>query len=988
MKKITLILPALFVFNIGFSQNEGAQIADLLSTKNNPKNNAIEWAFFKEGNSYSQTSVNEICSKLLSSRSEDSWELIRSEQDQVGFVHDRYQQKYRGIEIEGGVYIFHFKNGSLKSANGDFIPNIGILITPWINDSQAMSFAMDKLGSMIVSLNVEQSSAEMLITMMDSKPVLAYKCQILSHAPHVNKSIYIDAQTGKFLKEINHICEADVVGTASTQFSGVQSITTNSVSASNFELQQAASGGGIVTLKASTGLTYTDSDNNWNNVNASQDEFATDVHFGAESTYDFYFTNFGRNSFDNLGTVITSYANDNSVGVNAYWSGGAENAMYYGDGDADYFPVASLDVAGHELSHGVTEYSASLIYADESGALNESFSDIFGNTIRFLYAPSVATWYVGDQLLRPGGTGDIAFRNMSDPNEFENADTYQGLFFNNGDIVHYDSGIQNFWYYLLVEGGTGTNDIGNNYAVSGIGLNDAMRIAYRNLTVYLTPSSTFADARDGSEQAAIDLFGLCSPQHFAVVHAWYAVGVGNNDVNGSPNATFNQSADFSCTAPFSVNFTSSAGYESYAWNFGDGGTSSIQNPSHTYTSNGNYNVTLTVTNTSVCPGQDIETISNAVVINALSPEADFSVNGVASAQSPIQFTDESLYGPISWQWNFGDGGTSTLQNPTHMYTAAGTYTVTLIVQNCAGYDTIISTVVVNQNLKMCLNTTATASSGVIYDSGGQSGNYNDDENCSMLISPCNATSITLTFPMVSLEFGYDYLYVYDGTNAGAPLLAQINGASAAPVTATSGNVFLKFESDFSVTEDGFKIEYTSNSVTNANFSSTPFYPGAGQTVQFTDLSQSNPTSWAWNFGDGGTSSLQNPTHVYTQSGTYTVTLTSSFCGNVTDVHTFSIVIAGGAGIQDLSATKNELMLAPNPTSSFVQILSESNISKLNYRLVDLSGRIIETGEFNHFDKNAMKIEPATISSGNYLLEIEFESNQVVKTERHRVTFVK
>jgi len=979
----------LLVGNICFSQSTltNLEVSGLVKTVMNKTNNSIQWAYFAENSNYSKTDIPNLCNKLFSSRQEDSWSIIRVDSDDLGFTHERYQQYYKDIEIEGGVYIFHLKNDVLSSANGDFMPNLNIEVSPWINGNQAMNFAMDNITASLTLHDLEQTSSELLITWINSKPVLAYKCQILARNPHVNKSIYVSASTGKFLKEINHICSANVVGVAQTQFSGTQNITTNSTSPTNFQLQQTASGGGIVTLRASNVQTYTDSDNNWNNINAAQDEFATDVHFGAESTYNFYFTNFARNSFDNLGTTITSYANDPSVEVNAYWSGGLENAMYYGNGDADYFPVASLDVAGHELTHGVTEYSASLIYADESGALNESFSDIFGNTIRFLYGPSFATWYIGDQLLRPGGSGDFAFRNMANPNEFQNADTYGGIFFSNGYNVHYDSGIQNFWYYLLVEGGTGTNDNGDNYAVTGIGMNDAMRIAYRNLTVYLTPSSNFADARDGAEQAAIDLFGLCSPQHFEVIHAWYAVGVGNNNISGLLDADFTQSTNFACAPPLNINFTSNPGYQNYAWNFGDGVTSAIPNPSHSYNTTGNFNVTLTVSNTTLCPDQDIELINNAVVINAINPVAAFSTSGLGAEQFPILFSDASLYGPTSWQWNFGDGGTSILQNPSHTYSSSGTYTITLIVQNCAGSSTLVSSIMVSQNLKMCLNSSTLATSGVIFDSGGQTGDYQDFESCSFLISPCNASSITLTFPYVSLENGYDYLYVYQGTSDFAPLVNMISGNSAASCTVNSGNVFLKFESNESVTQGGFIVSYASIGLTNANFTINPTNPNAGQSAQFNDLSQSNPTSWLWNFGDGTTSILQNPTHSFAQNGIYTVTLTSSFCGLVTNVKTTNVVVGDGVGLEELSGGMNQLVIAPNPATSSIQIFSVSEITKLGYSLIDLSGREIEVGDFNSFEQNNITITPNNISAGHYILELVYESNNNIFIERHRVEFI-
>lgn len=704
---------SLLLWNISFAQDQNLVVLENnhFQLKTNTKNGSPEWVKFSNESNYSRADIPNLCKEIFSNRQEDTWSLIRSENDNIGYIHERYQQFYNNIEVEGAVYIFHLKNDNLVSSNGDFIPNINLAVSPWLNEQQATTFALEVCTKDLSSITFEVTNVTTLITMTNEKPVLAFKCHVTSAQNLIDKSIYIDAQTGKFLKEINHVCNVDVTGVAYTQFSGVQSITTNSVSLSNYELQQSSTGGGIVTLKPGLGLPHMDSDNIWNNVNMEEDEFATDVHFGAETSYDFYFDNFGRNSFDNLGTVVTSAACNNIERL-AIWYG-SSNTMLYGKGDENYYPSVSLEVVAHEYTHGVTQYSAGLIYEGESGALSESFSDIFGSTIRKMYVPTVGSWYIGDQLLRPTGNGDLAFRNMASPNEFYNPDTYGGLYFNTGDILHIDCGIQNFWYYLLVEGGSGVNDLGNNYSVTGIGLEDAMKIAYRNLTVYLTPSSTFEDARDGSEQAAIDLFGYCSDQHLNVKRAWYAVG----------------------------------------------------------------------------------------------------------------------------------------------------------------------------------------------------------------------------------------LEAFD-----------------APPTSS------------------------------ANFAASAAAADVGQLIQFTDLSQPNPYAWQWNFGDGVTSALQNPTHAYSQAGNYTVTLITNFinvfCGVVVDSQSVNVLIGNDLGINPLTQSDNQLIIYPNPTSSNFTISTSIDVENLSYVIYDLSGRVIDFNAFQNMGNNLFEINPREILSGNYLVELKYESNHVVKTERHRVTFVR
>jgi hypothetical protein len=220
--------------------------------------------------------------------------------------------------------------------------------------------------------------------------------------------------------------------------------------------------------------------------------------------------------------------------------------MTYGDGGTSgsttYTPLTALDVCGHEITHGVTERTSGLIYSKESGAMNEGFSDIFGTAIEFYAKGAAGNWQIGENI-------GAAFRSMSNPNQFNQPDTYGGTYWvnttscspnNNNDQcgVHTNSGVLNFWFYLLSQGGNGTNDIGSVYTVSGLGIDAAAAIAYRTNTVYLTGSSTYANARTYAIQSATDLYGAGSAQVIATTNAWYAVGVGAayNSGCGVPSA--------------------------------------------------------------------------------------------------------------------------------------------------------------------------------------------------------------------------------------------------------------------------------------------------------------------------------------------------------------------------------------------------------------------------------------------------------------------
>jgi len=207
-------------------------------------------------------------------------------------------------------------------------------------------------------------------------------------------------------------------------------------------------------------------------------------------------------------------------------------SVTYGDGDNNLFSsLTAPDVVAHEMGHGVTSFSADLIYSYESGALNESFSDIFGEVAE-RYMRGSNDWLMGAEFTVR--TGKTTLRNMSNPNDptalTQQPDTYHGDFwyYGSGDYggVHYNSGVQNYWFYLLSEGGSGINDNGDAFNISGIGMAKAANIAYYNLTNYLGQTSQYADARAGAIQAAINLYGPGSDEALQTEAAWCAVGVG------------------------------------------------------------------------------------------------------------------------------------------------------------------------------------------------------------------------------------------------------------------------------------------------------------------------------------------------------------------------------------------------------------------------------------------------------------------------------
>lgn len=471
------------------------------------------------------------------------------ETDAKGFSHYRYQQMLNGIAIENAMMVVHVKDGKICAQNGKWIKDLpaGIAAHATISENDALAAALKHIGARQYKwelpaeetfLKQEQNNPDAsfypkasLVYYSGERDVipaalrLAYKFDVYAQEPVSRRLIFVDAVNGNILGQRELIHETNANGTAQTAFSGTQTITADFTGAT-YRLRETGRGNGINTYNLQTGTNYaaavdfTDADNNWNNVNAAKDEYATDAHWATEKTYDYYFTKFGRNSIDNAGMALNSYLHYSNGYFNAFWDG---SRMTYGDGNATNGnrPLTSLDVCGHEITHGVTERTSALVYSYESGAMNEGFSDIFGTAIEAFARPGNTDWLIG---------GDFyTIRSMSDPNAYGQPDTYQGTYWYSGSGdnggVHTNSGVLNYWFYLLTVGGSGVNDHSIAYNVTGIGMDKAAAIAYRLNTFYLVSTSDYFAARLLGIQAAEDLYGIGSPEATETANAFTAVGL-------------------------------------------------------------------------------------------------------------------------------------------------------------------------------------------------------------------------------------------------------------------------------------------------------------------------------------------------------------------------------------------------------------------------------------------------------------------------------
>lgn len=539
----------------------------------------------------------------------DDFDVTKVDIDELHMAHTRVQQKIDGIKVWEGEAIVHLKaDGTLSSVTDYLIDGIAVNLTPNLGEKQALRAAMNFYEG--GAKRTGDPMVEMFIFRGKERDHLAYRVE----TPRLDGSaetsapvVFVDAHTGEKVFEYDNL----QTGTGSSLYSGTVSISTSSVGATyymedltrkmgTFNMNNT---GSTTTGTGGTQSRYTDTDDNWTATNARA---GVDAHWGARWTFDYYLNVHGRNGINGSGgpgtttaaansgvSLITSRVHFGSSYNNAFWY---QNKMTYGDGNGTTFsPLTTVDIAGHEMTHGVTQYSANLTYANESGALNESMSDVFGAMVESYSRGGVVdgnTWKIGEQAYTPATSGD-ALRYMDNPHLAGNSgytanddpDHYSERYTGTADSggVHINSGIANHAFYLAANGGTHHL---SGVTVTGIGTTDAARIWYRSLTVYMTSSTNFAAARTAMLNSATDLFGSGSAQYTTIATAWCAVGVGACPGTPTPTPTATPTATAtptpSPTPTPGANLLVNGGFEASASPWVGSGTG------YFYTANGNY----------------------------------------------------------------------------------------------------------------------------------------------------------------------------------------------------------------------------------------------------------------------------------------------------------------------------------------------------------------------------------------------------------------
>jgi len=523
--------------------------------------------------------ANAAADRLLANRAQlgldadHAFSLRTSHSDDLGQTHGHFTQFYKGVRVWGGDAITHTdRNGADLPLTNALHKNILLNVAPSLGAGEALAAAQLDLAPKgafsyapttelvvypeTVSVthragrnSVDQELSATDVTREVVRFVLAYHVhtELENQLDGIRHTDYmVDAHTGAILQKWNTLHTTAAVGTGNSQYNGVVSLNTNSIT-SGFEMRDMTrgTGGNYVTNAAhaadtstAAGTIYTNTTNTWGDganyvegsstTAANGQTAAVDAMFGMAKAWDFYKNVYGRNGIDGSGTATYSRVHIGNSYDNAFWSDSCF-CMTYGDGSS-FTTLTALDVAGHEMSHGVCARTANLTYSGESGGLNESNSDIFGTMIEFYARGGTGAtigntggnWTIGEQL------ATSPLRWMYKPSlDGSSPDAWSSSV--GGLDVHYSSGPMNRCFYFLSAGATTSGNTSTTYlpsGMTGIGNDKASAIWFRTLTTYLTASSNYAAARAGAISAAKDLYTAGSPEEQAVWNAFHGINVG------------------------------------------------------------------------------------------------------------------------------------------------------------------------------------------------------------------------------------------------------------------------------------------------------------------------------------------------------------------------------------------------------------------------------------------------------------------------------
>lgn len=546
-----------------------------------PIGNTIKTITYEQGPSSEE--IEQLLPKLLELEGGFILKEKFDSKQKKGVEIKRYDLVYNNRKIEHGSVAVMIREGQVAciSANLFHKTDVTTASTGIITESVALQNAMGHIGAEEYIWQNVPASADATKDPLYRKPQMelvyvqdfysedetgrelhfAYKIDMYATKPLSRDNVYVDAFTGKVLLKDAIIKHVSASG--QSLYSGAVAFDAANTATNRYELYDSGRKIATYDLHGSTILSI--GNPVVSNTPVFSKSAAVDAHWGATVVYEYWKNKHNRISYDGAGTELSNYVNYFSGYNNAFWNGAS---MVYGNGTGlfqnGFDPLTALDVCAHEVGHGVCQATSALVYAKESGAMNEGFSDIWGAVIEHYAQLEKDMWRIGEEI------GVDPLRVMSNPNLRGDPDTYGGLHWeqvsgcsptgpNDNCGVHTNSGVLNYWFYLLVTGGKGKNDNNDSFTVAGIGVDKAAEIAYTTEQL-LSATATYADCRTTSVAATAALYGNCSREAEAVIRAWHAVGVGAEFIPCAPQLAFAKTAmllnkDFpGGNCPSSVNY--------------------------------------------------------------------------------------------------------------------------------------------------------------------------------------------------------------------------------------------------------------------------------------------------------------------------------------------------------------------------------------------------------------------------------------------------
>ncbi len=506
-------------------------------------------------------------------KANDQMQVKKEWSDKYGWSHVRFQQYYKGLKVEGGEWSEHWKDCYIEIAHGKLIEDLEINENPTLSSTKAVNIAMDSIGALeyawqnedweqAIKKDLEDANAtyypeaELLIghvvgaDFIKESYRLTWKFQIRATNPSSLNEVYIDAHTGNILR-LKPV--GDENGPATLLYGyGTQTIDTKK--RWWYHILKANDNGRNIHTKFGSGpdidpFDGDDNDDNFwwtSNITDGNDKWGanhqrgTTVHWTISESWDYFRDVHGRKGYDNDGEQVRIWADSDNATARRFRDGGRE---YIEIGTLGGLYLGALDICGHEFTHGMTANLSGLGGANEPGALNESFSDIFGVLIERNTEGALNNWTIAEDapvnirggtivrsLANPGAFLAPAMGTPANGANFRSAlglpDTWQGprwyfgAFDDGGE--HINCGVQNRWFNLLSVGGNH-----NGVNIQPIGIDNSADITYYNLSTFIQNGSQYADARQGAINAARTIFGPCSFEEIQTTNAWSACGVGS-----------------------------------------------------------------------------------------------------------------------------------------------------------------------------------------------------------------------------------------------------------------------------------------------------------------------------------------------------------------------------------------------------------------------------------------------------------------------------